>query len=228
MIKQVAEVLVQKIGANTITVGNRNDCNPHPADLAFINAVIEPDITLGTAFDLWEASVEIPLPGGASYFSFIAFTLDTTLQDGPQFVAIPPTATADAVAFVLEEQSDSGEFAAIGLVTGFTVTGGGQDSDADGVVDTLDNCPAVANAGQLDANGDGIGNACDADLNGDCLVNFGDLALLKQAFFPVNAPDADFNGDGSVNFGDLAFMKSTFFNGANPGPGPGAPGNPCE
>ncbi|HEX9597845.1 MAG TPA: thrombospondin type 3 repeat-containing protein [Gaiellaceae bacterium] len=34
------------------------------------------------------------------------------------------------------------------------------DTDADGVLDELDNCPFTANASQADANLDGIGNAC--------------------------------------------------------------------
>jgi len=35
------------------------------------------------------------------------------------------------------------------------------DSDGDGVPDSEDNCPTVANADQADADGDGIGDACD-------------------------------------------------------------------
>jgi hypothetical protein len=34
------------------------------------------------------------------------------------------------------------------------------DTDADGIPDLADNCPAVSNANQADANGDGIGDAC--------------------------------------------------------------------
>lgn len=35
------------------------------------------------------------------------------------------------------------------------------DDDGDGVPDTNDNCPAVANADQADADEDGVGDACD-------------------------------------------------------------------
>jgi hypothetical protein len=36
------------------------------------------------------------------------------------------------------------------------------DSDHDGIIDDSDNCPAVCNARQLDADGDGTGDACDS------------------------------------------------------------------
>ncbi len=41
------------------------------------------------------------------------------------------------------------------------------DLDEDGVVDAMDNCPMVPNAGQLDTDGDKAGDACDGDDDGD-------------------------------------------------------------
>jgi hypothetical protein len=45
------------------------------------------------------------------------------------------------------------------------------DSDGDGVRDSTDNCPNVANANQADADNDTIGDACDPDLDGDGIAN---------------------------------------------------------
>ncbi len=45
------------------------------------------------------------------------------------------------------------------------------DGDGDTVLDTIDNCPVDANADQLDSDGDGIGDACDATPNGDGVVS---------------------------------------------------------
>ena len=45
------------------------------------------------------------------------------------------------------------------------------DSDRDGVLDLVDNCPLRRNASQSDRDGDGIGNKCDPDIDGDDLLN---------------------------------------------------------
>jgi len=46
------------------------------------------------------------------------------------------------------------------IVSGL-ITVGGPDTDADGIPDSQDNCPAVSNPSQLDTDSDGIGDACD-------------------------------------------------------------------
>jgi hypothetical protein len=98
--------------------------------------------------------------------------------------------------------------------------GGEIDTDADGVMDTQDNCVTVANADQYDSNSDGFGNACDTDLNNDGVTNSLDVGLIKSMFLTANG-DGDFNGDGIVNSLDVGFLKSQFLQ--SPGPSGVAP-----
>ena len=106
--------------------------------------------------------------------------------------------------------------------SGFTPFGLEQpDSDGDGVADYVDNCTKVPNPDQLDSDGDGYGNACDADLNNDGLVNALDLGLFRTVFGKAKGdPDlkaaADLNGDGRVNALDLGLFRLMF--GKPPGP----------
>lgn len=82
------------------------------------------------------------------------------------------------------------------------------DGDADGIDDSVDNCAAVANADQFDADLDGRGNACDADYNNDGVVDGIDQAILEAAFGSVSG-DADFDpaldhdGDGRIAGSDF-------------------------
>ena len=73
-----------------------------------------------------------------------------------------------------------------------------KDVDGDGHPDTADNCPTVANADQLDTDGDGLGNACDTDDDNDGVLDVNEGSLGTS---PTN-PDSD--GDG-VNDGQDAF-----------------------
>ncbi len=61
------------------------------------------------------------------------------------------------------------------IKSGGTIKSIPQDSDNDGIPDVSDNCPFTPNANQLDTDGDGEGDVCDA--------------------FP-NDPDNDIDGDG--------------------------------
>ena len=68
------------------------------------------------------------------------------------------------------------------------------DGDGDGVLDANDNCPAVENAAQVDADGDGSGDACDADRDGDGKDNDAD----NCADAPNDQTDADDDGRGDA------------------------------
>lgn len=82
---------------------------------------------------------------------------------------------------VVTGTTDGGDTSS-GLVTGTDTdgttstgeSGGLSDIDGDGIIDLLDNCPSVFNPNQLDADGDGIGNACD-EILGDVGSGIEDL-----------------------------------------------------
>lgn len=46
-----------------------------------------------------------------------------------------------------------------------------RDIDSDGIANSEDNCPEVANPNQGDIDGDGVGDVCDEDIDGDGILN---------------------------------------------------------
>ena len=78
-----------------------------------------------------------------------------------------------------------------------TAVTGGTDTDGDGVFDASDNCPAVANADQLDTDADGEGNACDTDDDGDGMPDSFETTYGLNPL--VNDASGDADGDGKTN-----------------------------
>ena len=150
---------------------------------------------------LFDISLEVPNTVGAE------FTLDFADAENASFVS--------SEGFVYDDL-------AVFLTTQLNVVPI-PDSDGDGVNDLQDNCTLAPNPAQTDADGDGIGNICDADLNQDCAVNFEDLGILRTRFFS-NDPVADFDNSGTVNFIDLGVMRLLFFS----TPGPSGQPNLCS
>lgn len=91
-----------------------------------------------------------------------------------------------------------------------------EDTDGDGIEDTLDNCRLVANPNQSDADEDGFGDICDGDLNNDGATTAQDTTILRSHLGTSN-PVADLTGDGFVNAKDTTMLRGLV--GSPPGPG---------
>jgi hypothetical protein len=114
------------------------------------------------------------------------------------------------------------------------------DDDLDGVPNVADSCVSTPNppvtplsfqhttGGQLDDDGDGYGNQCDADFNNDGVVNYLDLIELQASYGKSRSGTncgsagttkcAIFDLDGQnalIGAGDLALFRSA---GVSPGP----------
>ncbi|MFS3126962.1 thrombospondin type 3 repeat-containing protein [Nocardioides sp. Bht2] len=95
------------------------------------------------------------------------------------------------------------------------------DYDKDGVADTRDNCPTVANTSQSNLDRDGLGDACDPDMDGDGVLNNKDncptRANANQADQDKDgigdACDADRDGDGLVSGDKCPTVKANTFSG---------------
>lgn len=69
---------------------------------------------------------------------------------------------------------------------------GRNDADADGICESDDNCPLVANDNQSDLDGDSLGDVCDDDVDGDGVPNGED-----NCPFDENTDQSDVDGDGA-------------------------------
>jgi len=73
------------------------------------------------------------------------------------------------------------------------------DDDGDGITNATDNCVLVANSNQADADGDGLGDACETDLPTVDFDADGILDDVDNCLFVANPAQTDSDSDG---FGD--------------------------
>ncbi len=79
----------------------------------------------------------------------------------------------------------------------------GQDADADGVPDPLDNCPSIANPRQGDCDRDGFGDACDCELAAFMFKESKEAGVFpagEKAFGSSVVGLGDVDGDGAPDY----------------------------
>jgi hypothetical protein len=114
------------------------------------------------------------------------------------------------------------------------------DSDEDGVLDDVDNCPRSPNPSQTDSDADGVGDACEdwflrGDANAGGEVDISDaitilLVLFEGTAQPECPKTTDANDDGETNITDAIFLLSYLFTGgaAPPSPYPECGSDPTQ
>jgi len=144
--------------------------------------------------------------GGVSGSGFLVrLTLETNPGAAPGAYLI---ALADSSGYVgLTDNYQPGV-----LNHGMLVIGGGPlpdctDGDGDGFPGGVDNCPAEPNPSQMDTDGDGAGDACDADDDGDLVYDTDEAACGSDPLLASRRPEridgafagVDDDGDAAID-----------------------------
>ena len=179
-------------------------------DLIRLNVLSTTSSTLAPVVEIRDPNgvifVNGVVDGASCNTSFCSFTLDLT-----------PTSSGNYTLVIYDlDTNHTGNYqislqCLIGACVDAVHTGGDNCTDAP-------NGPLIPDSGgniQLDTDGDGYGNVCDADFNNDCVVDAFDIPLFRGAF-GSSAADQDLNGDSIVDAFDIPIFRTSF--GGSPGP----------
>jgi hypothetical protein len=124
--------------------------------------------------------------------------------DGDLTASIVTTSDVDTSSIgsytVSYDVSDAAGNAAIQVIRQVSVEAdSGADTDQDGILDVVDNCPLAPNANQENHDGDLKGDVCDPDDDNDLIPDADEISLNLN---PLDATDAqaDRDGDGKTNY----------------------------
>jgi len=143
--------------------------------------------------------------GGSQRGSALRQLLIDTAASRPSLSDLAVGGRLDALAAVMRVKADSD---LDGLADGAdscptlyssSDSGCPEDADSDGVSNDFDNCPSKANADQVDADRDGIGNLCDYTPRGEDPDRDGVPALDDNCPVKANALQLDSDADGIGN-----------------------------
>ena len=124
-------------------------------DAALINSLAGTNFVAGDILDFMGISGDAFTSGGGLIQVGLSLALDSRAVDDENPGNYPPN--SDDILFVVFEIIEvDDQFQEIYAAQGVL-----DDSDSDGIPDGIDNCPTDFNLGQLDTDGDGLGNVCD-------------------------------------------------------------------
>ncbi|HYQ72392.1 MAG TPA: thrombospondin type 3 repeat-containing protein, partial [Gammaproteobacteria bacterium] len=132
--------------------------------------LVETDITFNSndSWDVYSGPWGVFPWSGINDFRRVAVhELGHALGLGHEDVIVPTIMASRAGDIEIPQEDD---------ILGVAAIYGSYDSDNDGIVDSVDNCPYIANEVQTDTDADGQGNACDLDDDNDGIPDSYELA----------------------------------------------------